>query len=148
VPGGRAKAADRRCTMASMPAGAPKIQIPRWIQLVGLPLVLLLVFVFARAVGPVVLLFLVAAIIALLLNPLVRGLGRARIPRGLAVAVVYLSFAAAVGVALVALATVVVDQTRTASNRVEIYFTNEVGRPPQTHAERDLNRLQVWFDSH
>ncbi len=134
--------------MAPMPDGATKIQIPRWIQLIGLPLLLVLIFVFAGAVRHVVFLFLVAAIIALLLNPLVRGLGKARIPRGLAVAVVYLSFAAAVGVALVALATVVVDQTRSASNRVEIYFTNEVGRPPQTHAERDLNRLQDWFDSH
>ena len=134
--------------MAVMPAGASKVQIPRWIQLVGLPLVLLLVWVLARAVGHVVFLFLVAAIIALLLNPFVRALGRAKIPRGLAVAVVYLGFAAAVGVALVALATVVVDRTRSASNRVDIYFTNQVGQPPATHAERDLERVQVWFDTH
>ncbi len=131
-----------------MPDGASKVQIPRWIQLVGLPLVLLLVFVLAKAVGHVVFLFLVAAIIALLLNPFVRALGRARIPRGLAVAVVYLGFAAAVGVALVALATVVVDRTRNASNRVDTYFTEQVGRPPQTHAERDLNRVQHWLDTH
>ncbi len=134
--------------MALMPAGASKVQIPRWIQLVGLPLALLLVWVVARAVGHVVFLFLVAAIIALLLNPFVRALGRAKIPRGLAVAVVYLGFAAAVGVALVALATVVVDRTRSASNRVDIYFTNQVGQPPQTHAERDLNRVQHWLDTH
>jgi predicted PurR-regulated permease PerM len=134
--------------MALMPDGASKVQIPRWIQLVGLPLVLLLVWVVAKAVGHVVFLFLVAAIIALLLNPFVRALGRAKIPRGLAVAVVYLVFAAAVGVALVALATVVVDRTRSASNRVDIYFTSEVGRPPQTHAERDLNRVQHWLDTH
>ncbi len=132
--------------MALMPAGASKVQIPRWIQLVGLPLVLLLLWVLARAVGHVVFLFLVAAIIALLLNPFVRALGRAKIPRGLAVAVVYLGFAAAVGVALVALATVVVDRTRSASNRVDIYFTNQVGQPPQTHAERDLQRVQVWLN--
>ncbi|MGZ4380340.1 MAG: AI-2E family transporter [Gaiellaceae bacterium] len=131
-----------------MPAGASKVQIPRWIQLVSLPLVLLLVWVVARAVGHVVFLFLVAAIIALLLNPFVRALGRAKIPRGLAVAVVYLGFAAAVGVALVALATVVVDRTRSASNRVDIYFTNQVGQPPQTHAERDLNRVQHWLNTH
>jgi predicted PurR-regulated permease PerM len=131
-----------------MSAGASKVQIPRWIQLVGLPLVLLLVWVVAKAVGHVVFLFLVAAIIALLLNPFVRALGRAKIPRGLAVAVVYLVFAAAVGVALVALATVVVDRTRTASNRIDIYFTNQVGQPPATHAERDLNRVQHWLDTH
>ena len=134
--------------MAVMPAGASKVQIPRWIQLVGLPLVLLLLLVLARSVGHVVFLFLVAAIIALLLNPFVRALGRAKIPRGLAVAVVYLGFAAAVAVALVALATVVVDRTRSASNRVDIYFTNQVGRPPTTHAEHDLNRVQHWFDTH
>ena len=134
--------------MALMPAGASKVQIPRWIQLVGLPLVLLLVWVVARSLAHVVFLFLVAAIIALLLNPIVRAFGRAKVPRGLAVAVVYLGFAAAVGVALVALATVVVDRTRTASNRVDIYFTNQVGQPPQTHAERDLNRVQHWLDTH
>ena len=77
-----------------------------------------------------------------------RALGRARIPRGLAVAVVYLGFAAAVGVALVALATVVVDRTRNASNRVDTYFTEQVGRPPQTEAERDLNLFEHRLDTH
>src|SRR5712691_12085652 len=94
---------------------AAKIVIPRWIQLVGLPVVLLLIWVVAGAVRHVVFLFLVALLIALLLNPLVRGLGRVWIPRGLAIAIVYLAFAAAVALAVVALATVVVQQTRHAS---------------------------------
>src|ERR1035437_8559637 len=76
-------------------ATSARIEIPRWIQLVGLPLMLLLVWVVAGAVRHVVFLFLVALLIALLLNPLVRGLGRVWIPRGLAVAIVYLTFAAA-----------------------------------------------------
>jgi predicted PurR-regulated permease PerM len=132
-----------------MPPGAPtQIEIPRWIQLVGLPLLLVLAWVVAGAVRHVVFLFLVAALVALLLNPLVRGLGRIWIPRGFAVAIVYLSFAAAVGVAIVALATVVVNQTRSAADRVDSYFTNEHGQPPRTDAERDLDRLQVWLDDH
>src|SRR5205807_515305 len=134
--------------MAAMPGGATKIEIPRWIQLVGLPILLLLLWVLAGAARHVVFLFLVAGRVALLLNPLVRGLGRVWIPRGLAVAIVYLSFAAAVGLAVVALATVVVNQTRKSADRVDTYFTVEHGQRHQTHAERDLDRLQLWLDHH
>ena len=119
----------RAATIARM-AGAPtptRIEIPRWVQLVGLPLVLLLVWVVAGALRHVVFLFLVAALIALLLNPIVRGLGKAWIPRGLAVAIVYLAFAAVLALAVLALATVVVKQTRIGipQGRQLLY-----GRPP------------------
>src|SRR5438874_1272890 len=134
--------------MAPMPGGAPKIEIPRWIQLVGLPLVLVLGWIVAGAVRHVVFIFIVAALVALLLNPLVRTLGRVWIPRGIAVAIVYLSFAALVAMAILALATVVVNQTRSASTRVDSYFTKTHGQPPETHASRDLDRLQVWLDDH
>jgi hypothetical protein len=82
--------------MASM-AGAevPKTQIPRWIQLVGLPVLLLIGWTVAGAIRHVVFIFLVAALVALLLNPLVRAVGRRWIARGFAVAIVYVSFAAA-----------------------------------------------------
>jgi predicted PurR-regulated permease PerM len=126
----------------------PRIEIPRWIQLVGLPLLLLLAWVLAGAVRHAVFIFLVALLIALLLNPLVRGLGRVWIPRGLAVAIVYLAFAAVVALAILALATVVVQQTRHASNRVDNYFTVESGQPRETGATRDLIRLQGWLDAH
>jgi len=122
--------------------------VPRWIQLVGLPLILIGLWIVAGAVRHVAFLFLVAALIALLLNPLVRGLGRIWIPRGFAVAIVYLTFAAAVAFAGIALATVVVSQTRSATDRVDAYFTAEHGRNHQTHAERDVDRLQVWLDEH
>src|SRR5512133_165130 len=105
-----------------MPARAAKIEIPRWVQLVGLPVLLLLLWVVAGAVRHAVFIFLVALLIALLLNPLVRSLGRVWIPRGLAVAIVYLTFAAAVALAIIALATVVVQQTRHASHRIDAYF--------------------------
>lgn len=120
--------------------------VPRWIQLVGLPLILIVAWSIAGAVRHVVFLFLVAGLIALLLNPLVRGLGRAWIPRGFAVALVYLTFAALVVLAGIALSTVVVDQTKSAANRVDTYFTEEHGRPPVTDAERDVIRLQAWLD--
>ena len=131
--------------------GAPastRIEIPRWVQLVGLPLLLLFVWVVAGAVRHVVFLFLVALLIALLLNPLVRGLGRVWIPRGLAVAIVYLAFAAALALAVLALATVVVQQTRSASNRVDDYFTVVSGRTHQTGADQDLASFQHWLNAH
>lgn len=131
--------------------GAPRstrIEIPRWVQLVGLPLLLLFIWVVAGAVRHAVFLFLVALLIALLLNPLVRGLGRVWIPRGLAIAIVYVAFAAAVAVAVLALATVVVQQTRHASHRVDNYFTVHSGRLHQTGATHDLARLQHWLNTH
>jgi predicted PurR-regulated permease PerM len=132
-----------------VPHSAPvTIQIPRWAQLVLLPLVLLLIWTVAGAVRHVLFLFLVALLIALLLNPLVRGLGRARVPRGAAVGLVYLAFAAAVALATLALATVVVQQTRSAAHRVDNYFTTDSGHPRQTGAEQDLARFQVWLDQH
>jgi predicted PurR-regulated permease PerM len=130
------------------PSAPPRIVIPRWVQLVGLPLTLLFLWVVAGAVRHALFLFLVALLIALLLNPLVRTLGRAWIPRGLAVAIVYLAFAAAVAFAVLALATVVVNQTRTASHRVDNYFTVESGRTHQTGARHDLARFQHWLDTH
>jgi len=133
--------------MATGPA-ASRIEIPRWVQLVGLPLLLVFVWVVAGAVRHVVFLFLVALLIALLLNPLVRGLGRVWIPRGLAVAVVYLAFAAALALAVLALATVVVQQTRTASHRIDNYFTVVSGQTHETGANHDLARLQHWLNAH
>jgi predicted PurR-regulated permease PerM len=136
--------------MALMPAGArtaPKIQIPRWIQLVSLPLLLLLIWSVAGAVRNAIFLFLVAGLIALLLNPLVRTLRRLWVPRGIGVAIVYLSFAAVIAGAGFGIGTVVVDQTRSASHRIDDYFTVENGQG-ETGAEQDIDRLQLWLDDH
>jgi putative heme transporter len=140
--------------MAAMPTGAvPKMQIPRWIQLVGLPLLLILAWVVAGRVFHVVFLFIVASLLALLFDPLVKvvgaiRVGRFRIPRGLSVAIVYLSFAAALIVSIWALATVVVDQTKTAANRFDTYFTQPHGQTGRTDADRDVDRLQHWLNTH
>jgi predicted PurR-regulated permease PerM len=120
--------------------------VPRWVQLVALPLALLFLWAVAGAVKHILFLFLVALLIALLLNPIVRGLGRVWIPRGAAVALVYLAFAAAVALALIVLGTIVVQQTRTASHRVDRYFTVQSGQPPHTGAEQDLAHFQSWLD--
>jgi predicted PurR-regulated permease PerM len=134
--------------MAVMPAGAPTIQIPRWIQLVGLPILALIALLIVGKVVHAVFLFLVAGLIALLLDPLVRALEKLWIPRGLSIAIVYLSFAAALAVVVFAIGVVVVDQTESAANRVDAYLTTESGQPPQTGFEQDVDRLQHWLDTH
>ena len=130
-----------------MTGASPKLQIPRWIQLVGLPLLLLFVWTVAGHVRHVIFLFLIASLIALLLNPIVRRLARhAHVPRGIAIALVYVAFLIAVVAALGGIGTVIVDQTRTAGTRVDDYFT-KVDRPGgQVAADRDVDRLQQWLD--
>ena len=84
------------------------VVVPRWIQLVVLPLILLGTWALARASGPVLLIFAVAGVIALILNPLTKviekPLRRVRLPRGIAVAAIYLGMVVivlGVGLALV-----------------------------------------------
>jgi predicted PurR-regulated permease PerM len=57
-----------------------------------LPLALLTLWAIAKAAGKVLVIFIVAALIALILNPAVAFVQRGRIPRGLAVLTVYLGF--------------------------------------------------------
>jgi len=69
----------------------PPVVLPRWVQLVLLPLSLLGLWALAKASGKVLVIFVIAALIALILNPLVAFLQRA-LPRGLAVLLVYVAF--------------------------------------------------------
>lgn len=66
--------------------------VPRWIQLVVLPLGLVALWELAKVAGKVMVIFIVAGLIALILNPAVAFLQRRRLPRGLAVLAVYLGF--------------------------------------------------------
>src|SRR3977135_2714139 len=79
------------------------VVVPRWIQLVLLPLGILGLWALARAAGTVLLILMVASVAALIINPLVRMRERAHIPRGLGILMVYLSFLAVlagIGIAL------------------------------------------------
>ncbi len=127
---------------------ATTIRIPRWIQLVGLPVVLLLAFLLARTLGHVLFLFLTASVLAFTLNPLVRELTSRRLPRGLAVALVSTLFATVFIGIIVALGTVVVSETRSGAERIDAYLTEESPASGQTGVEVDVDRLQAWLDDH
>jgi predicted PurR-regulated permease PerM len=87
-------AADRAepADAARSQAAPPRVVVRRWVQLVVLPLAVLALWALAKAAGKVVLLFIIAGVIALILNPAVALLQRSRLPRGLAVFTVYLAF--------------------------------------------------------
>ncbi|MCW2990286.1 MAG: family transporter [Solirubrobacterales bacterium] len=69
----------------------PPVVVPRWVQLVMLPVGILALWALARAAGTVLLVFVVAAVLALILNPIVAWLQRrVRLPRGIAVFAVYI----------------------------------------------------------
>jgi predicted PurR-regulated permease PerM len=101
---------DSGASLAPEPA---RVVVPRWVQLVLLPLALLAVWALARAAGKVLVLFIVAGLIALILNPAVAFLHRGRLPRGLAVLAVYLAFFLALAGIGFLLANPISDQVRT-----------------------------------
>jgi len=138
----------RQDTIAPMADPGPTIQIPRWIQLVGLPVLLVLAFLFASTLGHVLFLFLTASVIAFMLNPLVRDLTRLKVPRVLSVIVVYAIFAATVVALLIAIGVVAFDQARSAAERMDDYVTDVDSATGQTAAEKDIDGLQLWFDDH
>jgi len=126
----------------------PTIQIPRWIQLVGLPVLLVLAFLMASTLGHALFLFLTASVIAFMLNPLVRDLTRLKIPRALSVLTVYSIFAATVIALLIAIGVVAFDQARGAGERIDDYISNVDPESSLTAAERDIEGFQTWLDDH
>jgi predicted PurR-regulated permease PerM len=119
------------------PARVDPVVVPRWIQLVVLPLALLGVWALARAAGPVLLLFTISGLIALLLNPFVTLLRRARFPRGAAVGTVFLVLVLALTGAGILLSDPVSDQVTAFRDQVPEIVDD---------ANASLADLQGWLD--
>ena len=94
------------------PARVEPVVVPRWMQAVVLTAALFAFAALARASRPVLLVFIVATVIALILNPVVKLLQRAGLPRGAATAVVLLGFFAALAGTIALLVNPVSDQIR------------------------------------
>jgi predicted PurR-regulated permease PerM len=142
------------------------VVVPRWIQLVALPLALLALYAMAKAAGVVLLLFVIAAVIALILTPLVTLLQRGRLPRALAIVCVYLGFLGVLVVAGILLANPISDQvtslrddipsiTRSANKRladVQQYFDDrginiEIKKPGETALQTLQEKVTGGTDS-
>ena len=122
---------------ARPPTAAAPVVVPRWIQAVVLPLGIAGAYLLLRAAGPVTLIFIVAALVALLLNPFVVMLQRARFPRGLAVLCVFLTLIFVVGGVIAVMAEPIGDQASKFSNTVPGIVDD---------ANAALADLQEWLD--
>jgi predicted PurR-regulated permease PerM len=125
--------------MADEPSEQPPapVVVPRGIQLVLLTAALFGLWGVARAAGTVILLFLIAGVIALILNPVVELLERRRLPHGVAVFAVYIGLLATlVGVGAVL------------ANPVSTQVQNFQQDVPELvdDATASLDDLQQWLD--
>jgi len=130
-----------RAAPASPPPADPvaPVIVPRWIQLVLLPIALLALWALARASGAVLLILIAASAFALILNPLVKILQRLGLHRGVAILLVYLG-----GFALVAGVGVLL------SDPVSTQITNFQKNVPHIidQANKDLANFQSWLTRH
>jgi predicted PurR-regulated permease PerM len=92
--------------------------IARWVQLAVLPIALLAAWALASVASAVLVLFIVAGLIALILNPAVAFLQRRRLPRGLAVLAVFLGFFVALAGIGFLVANPISNQVKTFSNNL------------------------------
>ncbi len=110
---------------------------PLWAKLVSIAALLAIVWILGQLIGPVLVIFAVSTIVALLLNPLVRILRRLHIPRSLAVLVVFAGFIAAIALAIF----LIISPVRTQVEEIQANL------PAYTdQAERQANNLQRFFD--
>ena len=121
------------------PRPVPPVVVPRWMQLVLLPLAIVGLWALARASGTVLLILIAASTVALILNPLVKRLNRRGVPRGLAILLVYLAILAAlVGIGILL------------ANTVSTQVANFQHNLPGTirSANQELASVQRWLDQH
>ena len=122
----------------------PRVVVPRWVQLVLLPLAVIALWVLAKAAGKVLVIFIVAGLIALILNPAVSLLHRSRLPRGLAVLAVYVGFFLTLAGIGFLLANPISDQVRTFAHNLP-NLVNEANKSIES-VQRYFNRQGVHIE--
>jgi predicted PurR-regulated permease PerM len=115
----------------------PRVVVPRWVQLVILPLAIVGLWALARASGPVLLILIAASTGALILNPIVKVLHRRGIPRGISIFLVYIGLFAIIVGAGVLLANPVSTQVAHFSHDVPKFIRK---------ANHDLADLQKFLN--
>jgi putative heme transporter len=124
---------------AGGPAAPPPVVIPRLVQVALLGLGLLGLWALAHAAHTVLLILIIAAVIALILNPLVSLLAKRGVPRGLAIPISYLAILAALGGVGVLLATAISTQVSHFQHNLPHIIDQ---------ANHDLANLQNFLNKH
>lgn len=123
-----------------------------------LPVVVVLGYIVARSAGHAILIFLMAGLIALLLNPVVIVPKRIRIPRALSASFVYLSFVAVVTLLVIFAGPVLIAQLKNLVSRLpefEVALRQWLSAVELSFAERGLtldlqsvlDRVGGWLGS-
>ncbi|MEA2169483.1 MAG: hypothetical protein QOF76_2783, partial [Solirubrobacteraceae bacterium] len=113
------------------------VVVPRWVQMVLLPLIILGGYALILAASNILLLVIIASLFALLLNPFVTLLRRTGLPRGVSVMLVFLALLMVVVGIGVALANPIADQVSSISDNVPEYVDD---------ANNALGDVQQFFD--
>jgi len=111
--------------------------MPPWAIIGSVAGIVVILWIAGQTLGRVIFVFLVSVVIALLLNPLVRGLRKLHVPRGLAVATVFLSFIGAVAAAIVLLIPPIQNQIQAIRGNLPLYTDQ---------AQRQVQNLQAFFE--
>ncbi|TCM42745.1 AI-2E family transporter [Kribbella sp. VKM Ac-2568] len=122
---------------ASATVRVEPVVVPRWVQAIVVAVALFALAALARAAAPVLMIFLIAAVIALIVNPLVILLERVRVPRGIAIAVMFVAFFAALAGAVALLVRPVAAQV----SEFQADLPQLIGS-----ANASLADLQRWLD--
>ena len=120
------------------PPPVEPVIVPRWVQMVVLPLGLLLLWALAKAAGSVLVVLIVASLVALILAPPVRLLEKT-VPRGLAILLVYLGGVAMLALIGYLLASPVSTQVTHFERNVPTIVAN---------ANHELDNIQRWLIAH
>lgn len=121
-----------------------QIKIPRWAQIVGLPVIIILIWLSASLFAQAIFIFAAAGVIALILDPLVRKLEWLRIPRYIGVFLVYLSLLALIVLFFVLLIPPVITQLTELVNNLPGY--TESIREQLDSWRSSLERLNLPID--
>jgi predicted PurR-regulated permease PerM len=113
-----------------------RITIPRWVQFVLLPVAILVALYFMRLASHAVFVFLIAAIVTLLLNPVVLAMRRVKFPRWLAVIIVYGAFVGIIALLIIFLGPPLIRQFQRLFDAIPNWL-NDINRL--------LADLQVWL---
>lgn len=115
---------------------AATVLVPRWIQLVLLPLAIIGAFELIRASGSVFVVLLAAMVVALILNPMIRRFQRV-LPRALAIPASYAVVVVLVVAVLAVLSAPITDQVSKFADHLP-YYTSR--------ANQELQQIQSWLD--
>jgi len=128
---------DEPDTDAADPLNQPVV-VPRWIQLVLLPLALIGAFELVKAAGSVFIVLVAACVIAMILNPLAKRFQRL-MPRGFAIVASYLLVAVCIAVVIGLLSEPVANEISHVSGNIPSFVRK---------ANQELQSVQGFLNRH